>query len=90
MTKEHPLLYEWMLFCLPRFHGESTDENEQPINHINGCGSTYNVSLVEVGRIELPSESALTGTSPGAEGYCEDPKSSVSFRTGKPSSLSIR
>jgi len=25
--------------------------------------------VVEMGRIELPSESALTGTSPGADGY---------------------
>ena len=46
--------------------------------------------LVEVGGIGPPSESALTGSSPGAEGYSEDPKSSVSVRTGKPSSLSIR
>ena len=34
--------------------------------------------VVEVGGIGPPSESALTGTSPGAEGYSEDPKSSVS------------
>ena len=46
--------------------------------------------VVEVGGIGPPSESALTGTSPGAEGYSEDPQSSVSVRTGKPSSLSIR
>ena len=28
------------------------------------------IELVELGRIELPSESILTQTSPGADGYC--------------------
>ncbi len=29
--------------------------------------------MVEVGRVELPSESTLTGPSPGADGYCGRP-----------------
>ena len=46
--------------------------------------------LVEMGGVEPPSESALTGTSPGAAGFCGTLCVPVPFRTGKPASLSVR
>ena len=46
--------------------------------------------LVEMEGVEPSSESALTGTSPGAAGFCGTPCVPVPFRTGKPASLSVR
>ena len=46
--------------------------------------------LVEMGGVEPPSESALTGTSPGAAGFCGTLCVPFPFRTGKPASLSVR
>lgn len=46
--------------------------------------------LVEMGGVEPPSESALTGTSPGAAGFFGTLYAPVPFRTGKPASLSVR
>lgn len=78
--------------CRVPFCGKEQQRQERALTFEKSRSKRYKAcsDVVEVGRIELPSESALTGTSPGAEGYCEDPKSSVSVRTGKPSSLSIR
>ena len=52
--------------------------------------SSSRVALVEMGGVEPPSESALTGTSPGAAGFCGTLCVPVPFRTGKPASLSVR
>lgn len=52
--------------------------------------SSSRVVLVEMGGVEPPSESALTGTSPGAAGFCGTLCVPVPFRTGKPASLSVR
>ena len=46
--------------------------------------------LVEMEGVEPSSESALTGTSPGAAGFCGTLYAPVPFRTGKPASLSVR
>ena len=40
--------------------------------------------LVEVGRVELPSESTLTGSSPGAGGYSQSLALCVPLPDGKP------
>jgi len=46
--------------------------------------------LVEMEGVEPSSESALTGTSPGAAGFFGTLYAPVPFRTGKPASLSVR
>ena len=46
--------------------------------------------LVEAGRVELPSENASTGTSPGADGYCGSPALPVPLLPGKPSRPGVR
>ena len=59
------------------FRVERTDQNEDSADHIDcrdrsrarrPLGSSGS-ALVEAGRVELPSESNLTGTSPGAVRY---------------------
>ena len=52
--------------------------------------SSSTVVLVEMEGVEPSSESALTGTSPGAAGFCGTLYAPVPFRTGKPASLSVR
>lgn len=52
--------------------------------------SSSRVVLVEMEGVEPSSESALTGTSPGAAGFFGTLYAPVPFRTGKPASLSVR
>jgi hypothetical protein len=66
---------------------QSIDKQRKTSNH-NGL-LVFSV-LVEMGGVEPPSESALTGTSPGAAGFCGTLCVPVPFRTGKPASLSVR
>ena len=47
-------------------------------------------SMVEAGRVELPSENASKGTSPGADGYCGSLTLPVPFPVGKPSRPQVR
>ena len=47
-------------------------------------------TLVEAGRVELPSENTSTGTSPGADGYCGSLTLPVPFPDGKPSRRQVR
>ena len=65
----------------------SIDKQRKTSNH-NGLLVFF--VLVEMGVVEPPSESALTGTSPGAAGFFGTPCVPVPFRTGKPASLSVR
>ena len=52
--------------------------------------SSSRVVLVEAGRVELPSENASKGTSPGADGYCGSLALPVPFPVGKPSRPQVR
>ena len=52
--------------------------------------SSSRVVLVEMGGVEPPSESALTGTSPGADGYFGSLALPVPFPAGKPSRRRVR
>ena len=48
------------------------------------------VQMVEVGGVEPPSESTLTGPSPGADGYCGSLALPVPLPVGKPSRRPVR
>lgn len=61
-------------------------QSKSQANRLGSSGS----ALVEMGGVEPPSESALTGTSPGAAGFCGTLCVPFPFRTGKPASLSVR
>ena len=50
----------------------------------------HDFNLVEAGRVELPSENASIGTSPGAGGYCGSLTLPVPLPTGKPSRRKVR
>ena len=80
------------------FRVERTDQNEDSADHIDcrdrsrarrPLGSSGS-ALVEAGRVELPSENASKGTSPGADGYCGSLALPVPFPVGKPSRPQVR
>ena len=52
--------------------------------------SLSRVTLVEAGRVELPSENTSMGTSPGADGYCGSLALPVPLPLGKPSRPGVR
>ena len=64
-----------------------SDQRERNPKENATCRYKSHFLLVEAGRVELPSENASPGTSPGADGYLGSLALPVPFPAGKPSRL---
>ena len=66
--------------------GKRRNSHQSAVFGEAGNGTVVGISeLVEVGGVEPPSESTLTGLSPGADGYCGGLAPPVPLPDGKPS-----